>query len=73
MARGTRANMRGRTLENAIADLLFEDYEAVSSGWFFALRELRQPIYADQCVIGRDIYGKNQRACLPVCSGRLAR
>ncbi len=61
MARGARANRRGRTLENAINDLLSEDYQRVTSARFFALRDLRQPIYAEQCVIGRDIYSKNRR------------
>ena len=61
MARGARANRRGRTLENAINDLLSEEYEQVSPARFFALRELRQPIFAEQCPIGRDIYGKQRR------------
>ncbi len=59
--RGARANRRGRTLENAINDLLKEEYQQVSSNRFFALRELSQPIYSEQCYIGRDIYGKNRR------------
>lgn len=61
MARGVRANRRGRTLENAINDLLAEEYERVTPVRFFALRELRQPIFAEQCYTGRDIYGKNRR------------
>ena len=61
MVRGSRANKRGRTLENAVSDLLEEDYQRVSAARFFALRELRQPIFTEQCVIGRDIYGKNRR------------
>ena len=61
MARGARANRRGRTLENAINDLLSEEYEQVSPARFFALRELRQAIFAEQCPIGRDIYGKQRR------------
>lgn len=61
MARGVRANRRGRTLENAINDLLSEEYEQVSPARFFALRELRQPIFAEQCPIGCDIYGKQRR------------
>jgi len=61
MARGARANRRRRTLENAINDLLSEEYEQVSPARFFALRELRQPIFAEQCPIGRDIYGKQRR------------
>ena len=61
MARGVRANRRGRRLQNAINDLLVEEYEEVTPGRFFALRELRQPIFAEQCYTGRDIYGKNRR------------
>lgn len=61
MARGVRANRRGQTLENAVHDLLSEEYEQVSSARFFALRDLRQPIFTEQCTIGRDIYGKNRR------------
>lgn len=61
MTRGARANRRGRTLENAVNDLLSEEYEQVTPSRFFALRDLRQPIFAEQCQIGRDIYGKNRR------------
>ena len=61
MVRGARANQRGRTLENAINDLLSEEYEQVSPARFFALRSLRQPVFAEQCPIGRDIYGKQRR------------
>ncbi len=61
MTRGSRANTRGKTLENAIFDLLSEEYEAVSSLRFFALRDLKQPIFAEQCTIGHDIYGKQRR------------
>ena len=61
MAKGARANRRGRTLENSVRDLLSEEYEHVSAMRFFALRDLNQPIFAEQCFIGRDIYGKNRR------------
>ncbi len=61
MARGKRANKRGRTLENAINDLLSEEYEQVSPSRFFALRSLKQPIFSEQCPIGRDIYSKKRR------------
>ncbi len=61
MVKGARANKRGRILENAVNDLLSEDYVQVSSQRFFALRELRQPIFTEQCQIGRDIYGKQRR------------
>ncbi len=62
MARGARANQRGRALENAINDLLSEEYEQVSPARFFALQSLRQPVFAEQGPIGRDIYGKQRRA-----------
>ena len=55
MVRGARANQRGRTLENAINDLLSEEYEQVSPARFFALQSLRQPVFAEQCPIGRDM------------------
>ncbi len=61
MVRGARANQRCRTLENAVNDLLVEEYEQVTPSRFFALRSLRQPIFSEQCPIGRDIYGKNRR------------
>ncbi len=61
MANGARANRRGRTLEKNIVDLLDEEYTSVSPARFFALRILRQPIYAEQCPLGIDIYGKNRR------------
>ncbi len=48
-------------LENAVNDLLSEEYQRVSPSRFFAIRALRQPIFAEQCSIGRDIYGKNRR------------
>lgn len=58
---GTRANKRGKTLESAIKDLLSDEYELVSRDKFFALRSLEQPIFATQCIIGNDLYGKNRR------------
>ena len=61
MSKGSRANKRGRRLENAVSDLLSEEYERVSSGRFFAMHELRQPIFAEQCSVGRDIYSTNRR------------
>ena len=61
MVRGTRANECGRTLENAVNDLLSEDYQQVSQHLFFALQELQQTIFTEQCHIGRDIYGKHRR------------
>ncbi len=61
MVRGARANRRGRILEKFVIDLLDEEYQKVTSDRFFALRGLRQPIFAEQCHIGRDIYGKTRR------------
>ena len=61
MARGARANRRGRMLENQIAELLGEDYERTSATRFFALRCLRQAIYAEQVVTGLNVYGKERR------------
>lgn len=48
-------------LERAVGDLLAEDYLEVSPYRFFALRTLRQPIFAAQCAVGEDIYGKSRR------------
>lgn len=61
MTRGARANRRGRTLENAVNDLLAEEYVQVTTVRFFALRGLRQPIFAKQCPMGRDIYNRHRR------------
>ena len=61
MAKGKRANRRGRMLEQQIAEMLAEDYERASAMRFFALRCLRQPIYAEQVVAGLNIYGKERR------------
>ena len=51
MVRGRRANKRGRTLENAVVDILDEEYQEVTYAIFFA----------QQCYIGSDIYGKRRR------------
>ena len=61
MANGTRANLRGRRLEYDIESLLREDYEKVSSKDFFDLYKSDTPIFAAQCPLGKDIYGKNRR------------
>ena len=79
MARDVRANRRVQTLENAVHDLLSEEDEQVSSARSFALRGLRQPIFTEQCAVGRDIYGKNRRVDFmlyhphrwPDCLGRV--
>ena len=37
-------------------------YERISPAYLiFAMRDMQQPIYAQQVEIGRDIYGKNRR------------
>lgn len=41
--------------------MLGEDYQQVTPARFFALQELQQPIFAEQCPIGSDIYGKSRR------------
>ena len=61
MARGFRANRSGRRLERAVGDLLSEGYQQVAPAHFFALRTLSQPIFAEQCAVGEDIYGKSRR------------
>lgn len=61
MPKGNRTNTRGARLEDTIEALLDEDYVKVSGERFFALAGLDQPIFARQCQIGADIYGKNRR------------
>lgn len=57
-----RANKTGSILE-AFVEGILEDarYEKVHSSLFFAMREMQQPIYAPQCDLGRDLYGKVRR------------
>ena len=61
MTSGSRANKRGRLLEKAVDGLMSDEYERVTPSRFFSLRVLRQPIFAPQCFIGRDVYGKRRR------------
>ena len=61
MGKGKRANKRGKILENAVLDLLVEEHEKVESRKFLALKNLRQPLFARQCSVGKDVYGKNRR------------
>lgn len=61
MSKGSRANKRGSRLEVTVESLLDEEYQKVTGQHFFALRGLGQPIFARQCQIGTDIYGKNRR------------
>ena len=60
MARGARANRRGQMLEANVRDLLDEDYQLVSPRRFFAVRCLRQPVFAQQVFTGKNIYGKDR-------------
>lgn len=52
-------NLTGSSLEQSVERLLIQaGYDAVPSApLFFALRDMEQPIYARQCVTGRNIYG----------------
>ena len=61
MTDGKKANKRGTSLESWTMDLLLDTYEQVSPKHFFALTELKQPIFAHQCTTGKDIYGKKRR------------
>ena len=47
-------------LEANVCELLDEDYQLVSPLRFFALKCLRQPIFAQQVVTGKNIYGKKR-------------
>ena len=58
---GTRANKRGTTLEKSIEALLSEDYQKVAAKDFFDSKKLKKPIFAAQCTMGKDIYGKDRR------------
>ena len=57
---GGRANRRGRILERYVHELLNEEYERVSAARFFAMRILRQRIFAEQVETGLSIYGKRR-------------
>lgn len=57
-----KANTTGNRLENWVDDYLEHNgYERVQATEFFAARELDQPIYSKQCIIGKNIYGKQRR------------
>ncbi len=59
---GTLANKSGKRLERFVSEILDErDYLKVEAIRFNPMRELEQPIYAQQYEIGKDIYGKNRR------------
>ena len=57
---GGRANRRGRILERYVRELLDEEHEKVSAARFFAMRSLRQPIFAQQVDTGAGIYGRRR-------------
>ncbi len=63
MASRLSANKTGSRLEQFVAGLLDDaGYEAVQpASLFFAMRDMGQPIYARQCEVVRDIYGKMRR------------
>lgn len=61
MRKSEPATKRGKAFERSVEEIFNEDYQVVSADRFFALRCLEQPIYASQCSIGHNIYGKNRR------------
>ena len=60
---GQRANETGRHLENFVSKILNgHGYEIIRpSKNFFAMTELKQPIYAKQCLVGKDIYDRDRK------------
>lgn len=59
---GTKANRRGKELEDNVSRLLEDNgYKLVQPALFFAMRKMWQPIYARQVEVGQDIYGKTRR------------
>lgn len=58
-----RANRTGLRLEAFVSGILAEaGYHPIAPpSSFWAMRAMEQPIYASQCEIGRDIYGKCRR------------
>ena len=61
MSKGKRANKWGQALENNVVALLDDEYTKVTPQRFFALRDLKQPIYAQQCIVGKNIYAKDRK------------
>ncbi len=63
---GVSGNRAGKVLEDAVAGLVSDaNYRFVDdSELFFALIEMEQPMYARQCEVGRNIYGKPWKADL---------
>ena len=62
-----RANRTGKELERRVAELLEEfGYSRVSANSFFRLMDREKPIYARQCIAGKNIYDKDRRCDLAV-------
>lgn len=61
MTDGSRANRRGRMLEDAVRPFLDEKYQLVKSTEFTANLGGDTPVYSQQCRITEDIYGKKRR------------
>ena len=64
MSIGVSGNRSGNRLEDAVAALLEDvSYRLVEpSELFFAMRDMDQPIFARQCEVGLNLYGKVARA-----------
>ncbi len=61
-SQGGGANRAGRRLEAWVDDILDErKYKKVIQREFAVRKQHGNPIYATQCVVGKDIYGKNRR------------
>lgn len=58
---GKKAVKWGKWLENSVAALLNDEYEAVDRKEFLDLRHDRKPIYTKEFVIGESIYGGQRR------------
>ena len=60
MSSGKRATIRGGRLESNIAsELEMLGYERIwPPSLIFAMKDMGQPVYAQQVVVGSDIYGK---------------
>lgn len=59
-----RANKRGKVLETAVASMLEDGgYTKVTGKRFFPIHESmrQQPIFSQQCHVGKCLYGKNRR------------
>ncbi len=63
IGKGKTANLTGRRLETSVAEILeIAGYKKIDRPQlFWAIREMEQPIYAQQVEVGRDIYGKTRR------------